>query len=828
MGFNINEIPPEMKAMPNWVCWKAVPDPKSHSGVSKRPVNPRTGGNAQSNNPETWADFDTACNAAQSRGLAGIGFMFSNTPFFGVDVDDRPLDSPEVQEILTAIPSYAELSQSGHGVHIICSGSLPGKGFNNHNTGVEMYENGRFFVVTGNRVSNERHVIDCTEQVKPVYALHDTHKEKPKPDRAARPSGAAPAAFGQLDKDAIIRKALNSRQGQQFGKLLSGDISGYKSQSEAEMAFCNMLAFWTGRNPEMMDAIFRESGMMREKWDRKQSGSTYGAITIQKAIDELQSAYGERRGVLTADAFGGAALDWNDTIGGAGSAPTGTAQAAAPAAAPATQSDSAELTEAAAATVPDGMAQSKEKPLPWFFYYDQRDNLRVDPAKLWMTFRKRETYFWVGNGSTDGTRRYFYNPRRGVYEFMGDSRIKGKIQGYISSNEPTAVKARDINESFTLLTNEDCYMPDSYLDSAENFVNFENGFFDFHTWSMVPHQKSIISTVQLPLTFDPSRVYTLDDAPTFKHYLHDLTEGDQQKQQLLLEYMGAILSNVPGYRFKQALFLVGEGDTGKSKYIELIDDLLGENNYTSISFSDLHERFQTGAIYGKRLICDADMKGQRAKDNGLFMKITGGDPIPIEFKGMNSFTTIHRGYLLFASNALPKWGGNTSEASYKRMLIIECRNVIPEEKQDSRLPEKLFAERQSIVSLAFRALWGAIQRGYRFTQPDCLNVTMKQLRRNNCPSIDFFETQCTQYDDAATNFKHCMKRHDVHEAFIQWCKTNAPSAYMPSSREFYRDILQYTKQPDGAFIKKLHGYEYYLFTLTPDAKKEFYKFDEIE
>lgn len=73
-----------------------------------------------------------------------------------------------------------------------------------------------------------------------------------------------------------------------------------------------------------------------------------------------------------------------------------------------------------------------------------------------------------------------------------------------------------------------------------------------------------------------------------------------------------------------------------------------------------------------------------------------------------------------------------------------------------------------------------------------------------------------------------MKRRDIHEAFAKWCKTNAPSAYMPSSREFYRDILQYTKQPDGAFIKKLHGYEYYLFTLTPDAKKEFYKFDEIE
>ena len=824
MGFNINEIPPEMKAIPNWVCWRAVPDPKSHSGVSKRPINPRTGGNAQSNNPETWADFDTACNAAQSRGFAGIGFMFSNTPFFGVDIDDRPLDSPEVQEILNGIPSYAELSQSGHGIHILCRGTLPGRGFNNHDTGVEMYENGRFFVVTGNRVSEERHIIDCTEQVKPFYEQHDTHKKNaPKPAGAVRNPAALPA-FGHMTANEIINKALNSRQGQAFGKLLSGDTSGYKSQSEAEMAFCNMLAFWTGRSPELMDEIFRLSGLMREKWDRKQTGSTYGAITIQKAIDELQSAYGERRGILPADAFGNEPLDWNATIGG--EAPAGAAPPTPTGSAPATPAD--DQSRAASVTVPEGATPSREKPLPWYFYYDTRDNLRVDPAKLWIHFQKHECYFWAANDAMDGVRRYFYNERRGVYEWLDDNRIKGRIKQYISSEEPEAVKVKDVNEVYNLLITDECRRPDSSLDSTENLVNFQNGFFDFHTWSMFPHQKGVISTVQLPLTFDPSKWYTLDDAPTFKHYLQDLTEGDPQKQQLLLEYMGAILSNIPGYRFKQSLFLVGAGNTGKSKYIELICNLLGEQNHASVSFSDLGERFQTGAIYGKRLVCDADMKIQRAKDNGLFMKITGGDPIQVEFKGMNTFTTVHRGYLLFASNALPKWGGNTTDAAYDRMLIIECNNVIPPEKRDPHLPEKLFAERQAIVSVAFQALIGAVQRGYQFTRPAALDLTVKQLRRNNCPSIDFFESCCTEYDDATTNIKHCMKKRDIHEIFAKWCKINAPSAYIPNAREFYRDILQYKHLPDGALVKTLHGYNYYLFTLTPDAKEEFFKFDTIE
>ena len=46
-------IPEELKRLRNWVCWKAEPDSKAHSGISKKPINPFTGGQAQSNNPDT-------------------------------------------------------------------------------------------------------------------------------------------------------------------------------------------------------------------------------------------------------------------------------------------------------------------------------------------------------------------------------------------------------------------------------------------------------------------------------------------------------------------------------------------------------------------------------------------------------------------------------------------------------------------------------------------------------------------------------------------------------------------------------------------------------
>ena len=66
--------------------------------------------------------------------------------------------------------------------------------------------------------------------------------------------------------------------------LWKGQYDRYPSHSEADLALLRELAVHTGCNAAQMDRLFRQSGLMREKWDRPQSGSTYGAISIEKAI----------------------------------------------------------------------------------------------------------------------------------------------------------------------------------------------------------------------------------------------------------------------------------------------------------------------------------------------------------------------------------------------------------------------------------------------------------------------------------------------------------------------------------------------------------------
>ena len=95
-----------------------------------------------------------------------------------------------------------------------------------------------------------------------------------------------------LDDPELLRKASNARNGHNFDPLWRGDWKGlYKSQSEADMALCCTLAFWTGKNAEQMDRLFRRSALYREKWDRQTGDMTYGERTIKNAIAKTTCVY---------------------------------------------------------------------------------------------------------------------------------------------------------------------------------------------------------------------------------------------------------------------------------------------------------------------------------------------------------------------------------------------------------------------------------------------------------------------------------------------------------------------------------------------------------
>lgn len=274
MKQQLYNLPEEIRLLPQWVCWCG----------NKVPKNPRTGGNAQSNNADSWASFEDALKACERFGFDGVGFMFrKDGGYFGVDLDHCQENKAFCDEFINGLKSYNEYSRSGTGLHIICKGVLPNGSRRKGN--VEMYSEGRYFICTGN-IYNPKYseIVNCTELIKPLHKKY-LHTET-KNEQYIR------ATNTDISDTELIKQARASKNGMLFDMLYGGYWEGlYSSQSEADLALCNMLAFWTGCNKCVMDRMFRASGLMRSKWNERHGAKTYGAMTIDKAITGCSNVY---------------------------------------------------------------------------------------------------------------------------------------------------------------------------------------------------------------------------------------------------------------------------------------------------------------------------------------------------------------------------------------------------------------------------------------------------------------------------------------------------------------------------------------------------------
>jgi putative DNA primase/helicase len=148
MKVNLDCLPEELRQRRQWVVWKLE---ERDGKPTKVPYIAGGSGKASSTDSLTWRSFEEAVQALETGRYNGIGFVFSSgDPFAGVDLDDcRNPETGELEEwaakIVEAFGSYAEVSQSGTGVHIIVMGKAPNK----KRGRVEAYSSERYFTMTG-------------------------------------------------------------------------------------------------------------------------------------------------------------------------------------------------------------------------------------------------------------------------------------------------------------------------------------------------------------------------------------------------------------------------------------------------------------------------------------------------------------------------------------------------------------------------------------------------------------------------------------------------------------------------------------------------------
>lgn len=302
-----NNIPEEMKSIARWVCLNMV---EEGGKQTKRPVSAHSGKVASITDEANWADFNTAIKYYQEHQdrINGIGFVFTDDDdIVGIDFDgcldtDGNLINDTIQEIVSRNTSYIERSVSGTGLHVYLRGKLPtntgvklSTELSPHGFGIELYEQKRFFIVTGNAYPDGNTKLPVAENqdfIDYVFSLI--------PNAGRSFSSSTPISVNNKiteNLNALLQeKLMNSNY---FNQLWNG-LRPKGNESSDDMALCCQLAQIT-TNPEEIQDLFFKSPHYQSKDEahiKKCNRSDYMERTINNAmvfksnrIDDSRSTY---------------------------------------------------------------------------------------------------------------------------------------------------------------------------------------------------------------------------------------------------------------------------------------------------------------------------------------------------------------------------------------------------------------------------------------------------------------------------------------------------------------------------------------------------------
>lgn len=440
----------------------------------------------------------------------------------------------------------------------------------------------------------------------------------------------------------------------------------------------------------------------------------------------------------------------------------------------------------------------------------------VNPMELSNYIKNNINYIFVRGAANEGIIRYIYAD--GYYKCVSDDEFKGFIKSFIPYQ---LRKSREINEVFIDLTTEMKFIDYELLNSNEDIINFQDGLLDLKDWKLKPHTPEIYSTIQIPARYQDIQNANVS-APTFDNYMITLCNGDIEVYDLLMQCLGLAISNIYAYRTKKALFLVGQGNTGKSQLKRIAEYLIGRENVSNIDLKKVNERFGAASLYQKRLSGCNDMSYQRIEDMSIFKQLTGGDSIEIEFKNKNPFTFLYKGFLWFNCNKLPLFGGDTGKWVYERIMPVYCNNVIPKEKQDPMLFEKMIKEKNSILLGALLALQKLIKNNYHFIEPKSMEKAREAYETENNTLLTFVKDCCVVKPDIIPSAR--TKRSTFREAYDIWIKKNNNGRGKLNSK----DMNLLLEKNFGEVYIKSNGIVYMsVLVLTPEAKEELGIYDAI-
>lgn len=727
MTLLLDALPPDIRTSLRGVLWNREVRDGKPTKVPYQAHHPAL--RAAVDDPGTWAPLVDAIAAYEDGKGDGAGVVLGDG-LVGVDLDGcrDPLTGAitgEAQAIIDALDSYTEISPSGTGVHILLRGALPPGG--RRKGKVEMYAEGRYFTVTGLHLAGTPRTVE--HRSVELAALHARlFGTNGNGDRHPVPPAIEPTP----DDGELLDRARAAANGAKFSALLAGDTTGYPSPSEADQAFVNMLAFWTGGDAGRMDRLFRQSGLMREKWDRRCGRETYGQRTIATAIAGCRDFYTPRPPMPAAR----------------------TSTRPRDAQSPAVDDDD------------EPVVLDPGDPLPSARALVARSHADGEQLSL----RHQAGVFYAHQRDVSAYRELDELAMRAeVYAFLEPAKARSESKGLpaLVPFKPTKPKVENVLDALRAVCNlpaartAPCWLDDDPSLDPFDILPGPHGLLHIPTRRVYPATPAFFTLQGLDFAYEPA-------APLparWLNFLADLWPDDPASRDTLQEWLGYLLT--PRTHLQKILMLVGPKRSGKGTIGRVARRLLGDRHVCSPTLANLGEPFGRHVLVGKSVAIIADARISGRTDAAVvaetLLSISGEDLQTIPRKYLPDWNGKLPTRFLVMTNELPHIEDASGALASRFIVLTLSRSFYGQE--DHQLYDRFLPELPGILNWALEGWDRLYQRG-RFLQPSSATDLIQEFEDLGSPIGAFIRERC----DVGAGYS--IPKDRLFQAWKAWCAEN--------------------------------------------------------
>ena len=362
----------------------------------------------------------------------------------------------------------------------------------------------------------------------------------------------------------------------------------------------------------------------------------------------------------------------------------------------------------------------------------------------------------------------------GFWERVEDRYIKQLVQETVVKDKITSSYVSSILEIIKSMV----YRKDHKFDEKQKTINCKNGelLLEDGKWVLHDHCREHYRTSQIPVYYDADA-----QAPRFEKFLDEIFEYDEDKEDkklLFAEMLGYCL--IPSTEFEKFFILTGPGANGKSRLLRVIEELLGQNNVSSVDPKEFSNRFQVAYLQCKMANIITELSIGHKTSDGQLKAIASGELITAEYKHQPPFQFRPTCKVFCGTNHPPVFKDN-SNGLYRRAVIISFNRVFQESEQDKKLDEKLANELPGILNIALRGLKKLLEDGYFIEPQSCKDAKLALQLRNDHVARFIFEN-CIKEPGLKVSISV------LHDAYRKWSISQGIIS-LRNKNDFSRDVV---------------------------------------